>query len=333
MLDFQRGPKPRNYLSRREQGRLLFLVMMLGLVVIVALEARKPEHYRWLLGGEQGGADLPVAGEGSSAGRQIDARVQPGQGPPSRYFPGVKPGYLKSLRDNRLLGNSEWEGLLHFFDLLQKNDEATLQGASSGRVSLVQLFEQSNEYRGELVTTKGTIRRAGRVKLPKNEHGLTHYYRIWLWPADHPTDPMMVWCLHLPEGFPMGMEIAEEAEVTGFYYRLVSYKAGGGQMLRAPMLLARTVHWRRKPDVAKTPTPQRGPLSLALLIAGSAAFALLTTAYVYYRTRRQGPSRLESLQALGTPRDAETPADLGAALNELAETQPPEPQGPAIEIE
>ncbi|MBN2216992.1 MAG: hypothetical protein JW719_06420, partial [Pirellulales bacterium] len=41
--------KPRDYFSRREQWRLLLLVMSLGLVFIFMNEARKPERWRWLI--------------------------------------------------------------------------------------------------------------------------------------------------------------------------------------------------------------------------------------------------------------------------------------------
>ncbi len=341
MLDFQRGPRPRNYLSRREQGRLLLLVLALGVVVILVLQARNPEPYRRLFrlfGLGQPTADSPRAAEGPPIDTRLlpeaqsgeipgtfisPAPAQPDEETPPGYFPGVRPARLKSVRDNKPLGVSEWDAWLHLFDVLQRSDEPTLREASSGRVSFVQLFDQPAEYRGELVTTQGTIRRAHSTKTPKNEYGLTDYYQLWLSPADHPTDPMVIWCLHLPEGFPTGMEVAEEAEVTGFFFKLWAYKAGDG-IRRAPMLLARTLDWRRRPPAANT--SERSPWLLGLMIAGSAAFALLATAYVYYRTRRGGPAGLGPLAERFASRDAETPADMGAALAELAEPeQSPEP--------
>ena len=47
MSQFQRSKPPRNYLSRREQWRLLGLVLALGLVVILMGEARDPDNYPW----------------------------------------------------------------------------------------------------------------------------------------------------------------------------------------------------------------------------------------------------------------------------------------------
>ena len=337
VLDFQRGPKPRNYLARREQSRLLMVVLMLGLVLILMLEARKPKHYRWLLAESERGADGSASPGRSSEDRRVDPRVfsqpeddipgsflSPGPGvrnepAPSRYFPGVDPSCLDSIRDNKPLGVSEWEAWLHIFDLLERNDEAALQSAATTGVGYVQLFEQSKEYRGELVTTRGVIRRAHPAKTPRNDYGLTDYYQTWLWPDDHPDDPMVVWCLHLPEGIPIGMQMAEPAEVTGFYFKLWAYKAADGTVRRAPMLLARTIHWHPRPEVAQAPPVGRS--SSMLMIVGAAAFAVLATGYVYYRTRRAAPIRGETLPDEETLRDADTAPDVAATLQQLAESQ------------
>ena len=306
MLDFQQGRKPRNFLSRREQWRLLLLVLTLGLIVILMFEARKPEHYSWFCAAGEDGAGGGTTGKPSSDSRPTDPRLQspspdeglPGmsvspslvksaEAAPSRYFPGVKPSYLETIQDNRPFRRAEWDAWLHLLDILGRTDEATLTIASTGPVSFVQLFQQSEEYRGELVTTRGTIRRAHRLKAPKNEYGIDDYYQTWLQPADHPEDPMVVYCLHLPNGFPTGMDVSADVAITGFYFKLSVYKAQDA-VRRAPMLLSRTVHWQKKPEVVKK--PDQGSLFTLLMIAGSAAFAVLATAYVYYRTRGAGAS-------------------------------------------
>jgi len=341
VLDFQRGPRPRNFLSRGEQWRLLLLVLALGLVVILALEARNPQYYRWLLPDADSGAGRAARGDRSGQSvswKRIGARVRPqvGEGaapgtsasPPraeqqeatsSRYFPGVDPGRLSSVSDNKPLWPSEWDAWLHLFDVLERTDEATLERASVGRVTFVQLLGQSKEYRGELVTTSGIIRRAHPAKTPENDYGLVDYYQTWLWPADRPDQPIVVWCLHLPEGFPIGMEIAEEAEVTGFCFKLWAYKAADGSVLRAPMLLARGIRWRKRPEVART--PPKGPLALLLMITGCAAFALVMSVYVHYRTRSRRPSHVESLLEAATLRDTPAPAEVAAALERLADSE------------
>lgn len=332
MLTFQQGPRPRNFLSRREQWRLLLLVFTLGLVVVLMFEARKPEYYLWMWAGEKE-ASNSAAAEGVAADtRPIDTRVsprplantipgafispapsKPEKAESARYFPGVEESRLGSIRDNAPLRRAEWDVWLHLFDVLKKNNEEALRQASVGRVSFVQLFEQSAEYRGELVSTSGTVRRAHQTTAPKNDYGITEYYQVWLQPADRLRDPITVWCLDLPEGFPTGMEIAEEAEITGFYFKLLAYKAGDDSILRAPMLLARTVDWRKRPaPVAKA---DHAVPTLLLLFGGAIVFAGLVICYVYCRTRSTGPTK-QQLTARFSPA-SETPPDVGAVLERL----------------
>jgi len=94
---------------------------------------------------------------------------------------------------------------------------------------------------------------------------------------------MVVYCLRLPDGFPTGMSLSEEAEITGFFFKRWAYKAQD-TMRSAPVLLARTVRWYERPEVAEEPPSSF--LSLLLMIAGSAAVALAAAIYIAYRTRR-----------------------------------------------
>ena len=62
---------PRNYLARREQWRLLALVMSLGLVVILMAQLRQPEA-RVLLGRVFGLEDTPPAADSREPDVQAD---------------------------------------------------------------------------------------------------------------------------------------------------------------------------------------------------------------------------------------------------------------------
>jgi hypothetical protein len=246
----------------------------------------------------------------------------PGDAAPSGYFPGVEPGALDAVRDNKPVGVAEWGAWLHLFDVLQHTDQATLR-RKAAPVTYVQLLQQSSDYRGELVTMRGIVRRAHPAKTPRNEYGLTDYYQAWLWPSDHPQDPVVVWSLHLPEGFPIGMEVAEPVEVTGFHFKIFVYKSADGLVRRAPMLLAGNVRWTGAGSAGRgsaeaAGAPALSARSLALLIGGAAGLAVLVAAIVYVRTRRAAPERED------TPpdEDALRQADAGpgvAALQQLAE--------------
>ncbi len=269
MTDFRQEHRVRNYLSRGEQRRILGLVLALGLVVLLMYEARKPENWRWFA--RLAGEDQPVPGD--AVENLPDNRLEP---PPAkeeipgtfrspaeheadkeaeadttgRYFPGVKPKYFDAVRDDTIFRRDECDAWFHLLQILDKTDKETLQAKSIGRATFAQLFSQSNDYRGKLVTLRGKIRRTQWMPAPGNDYGIEHYYRAWLQPEDNPTTPMVVYCLYLPEGFPAGTDVAEEVTVTGFFYKRWAYQAKD-TLRTTPVVLARTVDWRRAPPAAK----------------------------------------------------------------------------------
>jgi hypothetical protein len=279
VISFQDGPKPRNYLSRREQRRLLFLVLALGLAVILMCEARKPEHWQCFQTPDGKNGPRPVdmlpddvenaeGGENGLLGRKL--------------FPGVDQGLLKTIRDNTRFRDEEKAAWFNMLGVLKHGGEAELRRASIGRISWLQLNEQSAEYRGELVNVLGTICRAHRVDAQKNDLGIDGYYQVWLEPDDNTKRRIVVYCLELPEGFPTGMELAERARVTGFYFKRWLYM-GQKDLETAPVLLAKTVGWKKTPAAASD--APAGLDSIYFLIAAAIVLSLLAIGYILYCTR------------------------------------------------
>ena len=279
MISFQDGPKPRNYLSRREQRRLLFLVLGLGLIVILMFEARKAKNWQLFadLDGDNGPKAvgfLPADKENFEDG--LDPVLAAG------LFPGVDEKLLEAITDNTRFRDEENPAWFNLLGVLRQAEESDLRRAAIGRVSWLQLNEQSHEYRGELVTVQGTIRRAHRVDAAKNDEGIDGYYQIWLQPDDNPKQPIVVYCLQPPQEFPTGMELAERARVTGFYFKRWLY-LGKEDLQTAPVLLAKTVDWQEKPSAEKNIPPAFN--SIYFLIAAAAVASLLAIAYIVLCTR------------------------------------------------
>lgn len=327
MLDFRRGARPPNYFARAMQIRLLLLVLALGLVIILAIESRKAKYYRWLIpegdqpaesvetvapqGGDgkdrrelAGQSDQAIPGEASSplggpcpnVPEPLDAHATPRPSP--QQFD-QQQALAEQVRDDRGVVPSEWDAWLALFDVLNRADPRQIEAASIGAVTFVQLFDDSESYRGRVVTTRGRIRRAHRADTPRNQFGLTTYYQLWLQPDDHPRDPISVWCLRLPAGFPTGMEIDQRAQITGFYFKRTTYLAGDGKWRRAPMLLARSIHWQPSAEPAATAP---APHSFWLVALAALGLAALATMLVYLRTRGH-----PSLARAGIPGGADRP--------------------------
>ena len=310
MSNSRKHARPRDYLARREQVRLLMLVMGLGLVVVLMMEVRKPATLAWLARMFDGPAvqqegpavqqEGPAVQQEGPAVEPIDTRVRHQRSPSEipgtfispaplddradksgRYFPGIRPGYFQAIKDDLPLRSGEehypW---FHLLEVLNGTDEETLEKASTGRATWAQLFRQPNQYRGELVTVVGTVRRAHYIRSPKNNANIEGTNQLWVFPEDNPAEPIVVYSLYLPEGFPMGMEIAEEASITGFFFKRWAYSALE-DVRTAPLMLSRDINWKKRP-----PKPEKPPFDPTKLI-GVIIAALAICAFVVIRVYRQ----------------------------------------------
>ncbi len=318
-LNFQRAPRPPNYLARGQQRRLLLMVMLLGLVVVLVFQARDPGNYEWLKSppsaagdglsslsvadgpntdaGDSGQADLPddtrlepriTAADPEGTFLSIaPAALQAPEQASSRYFPGVNLEYLATVRDDRPFHMDEHQAWFHLFGVLGRTDQRTLEEHSTAAVTFVQLSRQPKLYRGELVSFRGQVRRATETKASKNEYGVDKFFRLWILMADNRRDPISVDVLELPHGFPLGDGIQEEVEVTGFFFKRRAY-LGRDDIFTTPSLLARTVRWHERPH---PPGAEPRLVQVLVIVAAAAALSLLTVWFASRRGGSQPPSR------------------------------------------
>ncbi len=273
------------------------MVLALGLVVVIAREVR----YGPSVGSALQALLNQPSEEGAPKTTDVDTRlktyrpensipgafispreVQPPAEPSEGLFPGVNPVYLSAVRDDSFFRAAERDAWFHLLQILAKTEPAELSRASAGRVSFVQLFQQSTDYRGRIVRLKGTVRRASPMTSPKNDYGIERYYQLWLSPDDNPSSPIVLFCLELPEGFPTGMTLAERAEVEGFYYKRLAYEAAD-TLRTAPTVLARGIQWHPAPKSQPIGPPAPGSPWMVFGVALVLSTALAT--YVYWRTR------------------------------------------------
>lgn len=173
MLDFRAKKKQQskvpNYLGGREQKRLLMLVGMLTLVAFMMRRADNPRIWSWLYTGV-GASEAAANDHGRDAairGGDVDTRLRPSsrtaepldvirvEAPKSvasptpdvrrRLYPGVRPEWLATIRDDTVLRGTEHEALYSLFAVLANADEASLAHASRGSVGYLQLFKQPAE--------------------------------------------------------------------------------------------------------------------------------------------------------------------------------------------
>ena len=152
-----------------------------------------------------------------------------------------------AVEDNTVLRSADNEAWNRAWEFLA-SPEATKVAEP---VSFVQLFAQSEAYRGRAVQVRGTARLGYQVKSRSERQGIRSYYVLWLRPADDSETPMVVYVASLPAGFPPltertppgdGTALREEVTVTGLHFKRWLYGSQGGPNL-APLILGKITDW------------------------------------------------------------------------------------------
>jgi hypothetical protein len=299
------------------------LVLVLGLAVLLIVEPGFiASAWRWMAERSRQGDEGPAAVEAPPL-EPIEEEIPgtffaPADAPveeepaPARTLE-IPAADLAEISDDAPFLPAEADAWFGMLKVLRATDEKALEDAATGRVIYVQLFDQPEVYRGKLVSVRGRIRRTELVYPHENPHGFTEYYRLVLQPEDNPRDPVIVYSLGLPEGFPTGMSVDEEVLVTGYFFKRWEYE-GQEDLLIAPAMLSKTVHWIPAPEVEDRSA--RGPGFWARIALG-VAFAVLVSLYVYYRTRRGGALAEAESPAARMFRREEPPRDVHKDLADL----------------
>lgn len=201
---------------------------------------------------------------------------------------------------------------------------AEVEAASVGQVSFLQLFRQPDAYRGQVVSIRGTARRAYRVSAPSNAFGITHYFVFWVQPGGEQLAPYIVYSLELPAGFPAVPEkgalgdtsLTEPVEFTGYFFKRQAYRARDG-VRTSPVLLAKVPGWSPPERNEIASLPSFSFLAIAISVAGGLAAVLAWLAY-------RGPLRpLRRRTELSSAEQIPVvePTNIGAALTRLAQTE------------
>ena len=153
--------------------------------------------------------------------------------------------YGDSIKDNTPFRPAEAGAWYHLCAVLEKNDSRKIRHASRGRVKFTDLFlgDGPRSHRCKLVTIHGVVRQVDRMKPPENEFGIKVYHRLTIQPETETRAAFLVYCLHLPDGFPTDKPVAEQVGISGFFFKKLAYPANDGQPRLAPLLLARDLAW------------------------------------------------------------------------------------------
>lgn len=172
------------------------------------------------------------------------------------------------------------------------------------------VFAHPEEYTGELLFMTGYVRKLVKHPLDADDPHPTQTYEAWMYTPDSQHNPVVVVFSELPEGMPIGGDLVESVEVTGYFFKIDGYRAQ--DLIRAaPMLLAKTIDW--KPRIVEEVTKER-----IIYFAVTGGFVLMMIVGFWWISRR---SRERLRAAVLEPEDFD-PSQLNKLVVGLPEPNP-----------
>lgn len=257
-------------------------------------------------------------------------------------FPSLSLGELAKIQDGMMRQKDERPMFYGLLAILNNHSTKQIEDGlkASGYDAFIayrQLMQQPDQYRGELVRFNGTVRAAFEHEAEPNPFGIQKYYKLWVSNVDH-QHVMMLYCLELPEGFPISKidldgsytQIDEPITSVAYFFKISLYLSNGGAE-STPMLLAKSITWQKQEEAAEAQAETEITLSrfaiasgiIFLIASGFVAFVFISTEQKARSEAQQFTADIhtESLETLS--RDV---AEQGEApsLDDLAKTMPAE---------
>ena len=222
---------------------------------------------------------------------------------------------LASIVDNTVHRPSDRHAWFRLLEQLENHDQQILEAAEVPDVGFVELFEQPDNYRGELVRIAGQLKMAKRVRPARNALGIEEYYMFWIKP-DGSNSPLAIYTLEVPEEFPKltrdGVMLDDmRATFTGYFFKRWVYPAGDGPRI-TPLLLAKKPTWSPEPLAEQAALPSTATILIATLAAALIGIVCAAIAFraarmkssirsPYNTSVQQAPERLAALEQEPAP--------------------------------
>jgi len=285
-MRFGDPPTPAPYLNKKDQRRLLGMVLTLSVVVFAVIWAARPETWHWLVPPDNETAlNEDLADDSLSDAPLLGAR-EPGNNPNSNSSPlelgsaAIPQDWLESIDDTEMgIRVAEQDAYYRVLAHVQRADEEYLSKQARTDVLHVNLIRDPDRYRGLPITIYGTARRIEPVGVNENNYGVKSLYEIWMTTPDSGNDPWRIVATSLDKRLPQGSDVSVPVKVTGYFFKQYSYASQGGLHV-APLLLAATV----EPNIIRKVAPSGTGLEpyilgLAALIGCGAIFSVLVYSY------------------------------------------------------
>jgi hypothetical protein len=291
-----------------ELPRMLTMLVLLGVVGLLMVNARNPACWRWL-------AEKPPAAQPVEKARPPAAKT-----PATSAGGPVTPGPTDEDPEQRVDSAEEFaavtdgtigiqpEEMLAYWRLLLWTEHQSLdalQRRARGNVFFTELMQFPERFRGRLVTVDLNVRRVLAYDLEDTPLGKLRLYELWGFTEESKAWLYVAVTAHLPEGMPVGPDVYERVRLTGYFFKLQGYLEAGAKPrappLRAPLLVGRLT-WFAPPKIAQ-PAPQYDLWTGVLVGCACLVLAVLVGQQVWSRrraARREAARRAEASLAVRT---------------------------------
>lgn len=218
----------------RELARLLTMIAMLAVLWMLIGRAKDPQTWSWLADDQS-----PVA-QGVPPAAAVPAKEVVVAGPSDTISDEAQAAEsdFEAVADRKPLAADEMPAYWRLMNWSRAQTFDELRGRAQRNVLYTQVWEQPDEFRGELIELRLHLRRALAHRAPENPAGVEQVYEAWGATDDSQSFPYLVVFSEIPDGMPLGAEINEEATFVGYFLKLMAYQAFD-QPRAAPLLVGR----------------------------------------------------------------------------------------------
>jgi hypothetical protein len=162
------------------------------------------------------------------------------------YF--LTPGFIRDRRDISV-GVPEYEAFWQVLVLAHYTSARAFAGAARRDVTYANLFNEPEQYRGQVIHVSGRLIRLLSFSAPDEARaaGLGTFYEAWIMTDAYGENPVCVAFTDLPSGLKVDNERKYNEPVTfdGYFYKRYRYKAADSkkpnEFRDAPMLIGHTL--------------------------------------------------------------------------------------------
>lgn len=268
-------------------GSMVCCLLILGMIYT---HARNPRTWRWLVNDDEARAAAAKENAGdvafAASNKPTRETIVPGPTDDDPEESKAAQPLFDVLSDREPLAATDMPAYWRAMRWVRAQPFEELIKRARGDVGYQELWEQSSDYRGDLIRLRVNIRRILKFDAPENSAGVSQVYEAWGWTQDSKSFPYILVFSELPEDMTTGKEVFEEGEFVGYFLKTMLYTAYDANRA-APLLVGRM----RRIDSPRPVRPKAGASSTFWMTAAGGV-VLLSLAIITLRFVRSPRNRL-----------------------------------------